>query len=118
MFKIERTKSQGCCYSDKSKTVKEVFPNTRHVGCLFHFIKNIRLNLLKLGLYNEEIKEKTYNLLKAIGQFPFKYNDNNNNIIEQTFNYYEKIYEDGENKNIFIKFKEYFLNSWKYYFIN
>ena len=36
-------------------TVKLVFKNIRTVGCLFHYVKNIRLNMQKLSLFKKII---------------------------------------------------------------
>ena len=57
--------------------IKKIFKNVRHVGCLFHFAKNIRLNLSKLGLFSEELSEITNDLFKNICIFPFIYDSNN-----------------------------------------
>ena len=43
--------------------VKLVFKNIRNVGCLFHYIKNIRLNMQKIGLLKDEIKNNSETLL-------------------------------------------------------
>ena len=79
--------------------VKTTFKNIRHVGCMFHYIKNIRLNLLKIGLINNEIVELSDELLKNLGTNPFKINDNPNIIVE-IFNQFETQYKETDYFNI------------------
>ena len=38
-----------------ANSVKTVFIDIRHTGCLFHYIKNIRLNMNKIGLFKKYI---------------------------------------------------------------
>jgi len=71
----------------------KIFLKVRKIGCLFHFIKNIRLNLNKIGLYNTNISDKIDILLSRIGTIPFKI-QNNNKIIDEIFNEFEKYYKD------------------------
>ena len=52
---------------------KNVFKKVRHVGCLFHFIKNIGLNLSKLGLFNNIIKNQTTDLLIDLSTIPLRF---------------------------------------------
>lgn len=38
------------------ESVKDVFKEVRHVGCLFHYVKQMRLNMCKICLYNHDYK--------------------------------------------------------------
>ena len=86
------------------------------IGSLFHFIKNVRLNLVRIGLYNNNIVEIIDLLLKNIGILPFKINDNNN-IINYIFKEFDNKYSK-EYKPFYNKFKTYFMTIWLKYFIN
>jgi uncharacterized protein with FMN-binding domain len=61
-------------------SIHKIFKHCRHIGCLFHFIKNIRLNMLKIGLLNTNLKDISNNLLSKISSIPFLINDNPNLI--------------------------------------
>ena len=102
---------------EKSLTnaVKKVFNNIRHIGCLFHFVKNIRLNLLKIGLINNEIIHITDEFLKDLSSTPFRINDNPI-IIEDIFEKYEKFYNNTDYYKQYTKFKKYFYDTWLYYY--
>ena len=52
-------------------SVKKIFNNIRHVGCLLHYIKIVRLNLSKVGLFRNNIKDITTKFLSKLGQFHF-----------------------------------------------
>jgi len=89
-------------------SVKKVFTNIRHVGCLFHYIKILRLNLSKIGLFRNNIKDVTIKFLTKLGAIPFRFNDNPN-IIGEIFDEYNTLYIEDIDKNLFLKFKDYFL---------
>ena len=71
--------------------IKNTFINIRNVGCLYHYIKNIRLNMKKIHLFQKDIKEICDRLLKDLGTIPFKIH-NNNNIINIIFDTYKAEY--------------------------
>ena len=98
-------------------SVKNVFNNIRHVGCLFHYIKILRLNLSKIGLFRNNIKDLTTKFLSKLGIIPFKFNDNPN-IIDGIFSEYNTLYIKETDKNLFLKFKYYFLENWVEYIYN
>lgn len=90
-----------------------VFKNIPIVGCLFHFIKTIRLKALKSGIFSNDLNENTENLIKELGSIPFLFN-NNNDIIEEIFEKCKKYYED--NYILFYNnYKLYFLTNWQKY---
>lgn len=91
-----------------------VFKNIRVAGCLFHYIKNIRLEALKHGLYSLDISNKIDHMIKELGSAPFIFHINNN-IINDIFENYEKIFNQ-DNIIIFNKYKKYFIFTWLNYF--
>ena len=97
--------------------VKTVFKNIRHVGCMFHYIKNLRLNLLKIGLINNEISNLTKELLINLGTISFKINDNPN-IIEEIFKRFETQYKGTDYIKNFKRFEKYIYDTWIYYINN
>lgn len=94
--------------------IKNIFKEIRHVGCLFHLVKNIRINLLKIGLFNKHIKDITNFFLKDISSLPFKI-DNNIKVIDDIFNMYYKEHAVKNFNNILDKFKN---DIWKPFFEN
>ena len=94
------------------KLIKKVFIGIRQVGCYFHFIKNNRLKMSKLGLFSSKYSEYGNNILKDISLLPFNY-DSNKNIIEDIFKDY-KSNLDPENSekevllNLVKKYEKYF----------
>ena len=78
-----------------SNSVKSIFEGIRHTGCLFHYIKNIRLNLNKIGLFKKNISNISQDLLKELGSIPFNVH-NNNNIINEIFDKYSYKYSDKD----------------------
>ena len=99
------------------ESIKKVFNNIRIVGCMFHYIKNIRLNALKFGLFTKINEVITDNLIKDLSIIPYKYYINNN-IINSIFENYECKYNDDTIKYNFNKFKNYFMKNWEYHFKN
>ena len=97
--------------------VKTVFKNIRYVGCMFHYIKNLRLNLLKIGLINNEISNLTKELLINLGTISFKINDNPN-IIEEIFKRFETQYKGTDYIKNFKRFEKYIYDTWIYYINN
>ena len=73
--------------------IYKIFNEIRHAGCLFHFIKNVRLNLVKIELYHCDITYITDLLLKKKGSLPFKIHDNNI-IINDIFKEFDKKYNN------------------------
>ena len=90
---------------------KIVFKNIRHVGCLFHYVKNIRLNLSKLGLYNKNTIQLSNELLKELTTIPFKYQIDNK-IFDKIFRIFEEKNSDNEFIHLYIKFKQYYKDNW------
>ena len=71
---------------------------------MFHYIKNIRLNGLKLGLFSKNYEIITDNLIKDLSIIPYKFFINNN-IINTIFENYECKYNDDSIKYNYNKFK-------------
>ena len=90
---------------------KIVFKNIRHVGCLFHYVKNIRLYLSKLGLYNKNTTQLSNELLKELTTIPFKYQIDNK-IFDKIFRIFEEKNSDNEFIYLYIKFKQYYKDNW------
>ena len=78
------------------KSIKAIFLNTRHVGCLFHYVKQTRLQMSKLCLYSNEYKD-LFDLLLKNHQCSIEYNNDSNIITKYTI---EKMSDD---KNIMHK---------------
>ena len=74
--------------------MQSTFPKIRIVGCLFHFTKQIRFQLLKKGLFNSEYKENTEELLKDLSPRPFVYGKNNTFINDIFSKYTENSIND------------------------
>ena len=83
----------------------------------FHYIKNIRLNLNKIGLFKKNISNISQDLLKELGSIPFNVH-NNNNIINEIFDKYSYKYSDKDDNIKYENFKSYFIKTWNKYFIN
>jgi len=83
-----------------SNEINKIFKEVRIVGCLFHYIKDIRLNALKMGLFNKTINSTTENFIRELSAAPFNY-ENNFNILTDIFRKYENIYENKEYTNIY-----------------
>lgn len=101
--------------------VKIVFPEVRHVGCLFHYVKNLRLRMSKLGLFAKGKKEIFYELFKNLSSIPFNINDNYeviNDIFSEFKNSLNKDNEELVNLNLLNKLEKYFNKTWKKYFEN
>lgn len=102
--------------------INKVFIGIRQVGCYFHFVKNNKLKMFKLGFLSAKYSEYSINILKDISLLPFNY-DNNKNIIEDIFTDY-KTNLDSENSenvillNILKKYENYFIKNLKLYFDN
>ena len=79
------------------EAVQNVFPKSRIVGCMFHYIKQLRLLLSKYGLFISEYENTTNELFKALSKSPFVFH-NNKNYIENTFNDYLKNSIDENHK--------------------
>ena len=84
---------------------------------MFHYIKNLRLNLLKIGLINNEISNLTKELLINLGTISFKINDNPN-IIEEIFKRFETQYKGTDYIKNFKRFEKYIYDTWIYYINN
>ena len=97
--------------------VQNVFPKSRIVGCMFHYIKQLRLLLSKYGLFISEYENTTNELFKALSKSPFVFH-NNKNYIENTFIDYLKNSIDENHKNLILKFKKYYFKQWMQYFEN
>ena len=95
--------------------IKTVFKKTRHVGCFFHYVKNVRLNMLKIGLLSDDVKNISVNLLNRLAQIPFFIN-NNIEIIKEIFKEYDKIYHNLKLTVKFKIFRDYFIITWSEYF--
>ena len=107
------------CDFEKSllNSINKVFVNVRLMGCLFHFVKNIRLNMGKYGLLINEYLEFSENLLKEISKGPFVYYKNNY-YFKDLFDEANKNIIDENHKNILTKFIKYFYKNWNIYFEN
>ena len=93
-----------------------VFPTIKLIGCYFHFIKQVRLNLGKKGLLINEFAHEEF--LKEIAKFPFIY-FNNPNCFDEIFNQYKKLYINNEDIIKLIKnFEKYFKDTWIIFFKN
>lgn len=98
--------------------INKVFIGIRQVGCYFHFIKNNRLKMSKLGFFSAIYSEYIINILKDISLLPFNY-DNNKNIIEDIFTNLDS--ENNENIVLLImvkKYENYFIKNRKLFFEN
>lgn len=71
------------------KALREVFPNVRPIGSLFHYTDSLRRNAEVHGLLKANNKEVSSILLKDLSTLPWKYSINNN-IINEIFNKYDK----------------------------
>ena len=96
------------------RAITIVFKNIRVVGCMFHYIKNIRLQAVKHGLYSIEKSENIESMIKELGAAPFLFY-NNSHIIEDIFDKYEHIFSNN-NIILFNKYKNYFISTWLSYF--
>lgn len=81
---------------------------------MFHYIKNIRIQALKHGLYSIDKSENIDSMIKELGADPFLFN-NNSHIIEDIFDKYEYIFSNN-NIILFNKYKKYFISTWLSYF--
>ena len=97
--------------------VNKVFPKIRIVGCLFHYVKQIRLKLGKYGLLTQEYLENSNILLKELSTAPFTLYKNKD-FITDTFEKIIKLSTDENHTNLLMKFKNYFKNTWNKYFKN
>ena len=77
--------------------VKSVFQNVRHVGCLFHYIKNLRLKMSKFDLFSKDNKDFFYELFKSLSSLPFNINDNYDLINDIFAEFKNKLKNDDEN---------------------
>ena len=53
--------------------IKKYFPNCQRIACYFHFKQDLLRNLRSYGLYNENNKLTSDNILKKLGKLTFKY---------------------------------------------
>lgn len=96
--------------------INESFPKIRKVGCLFHYIKQLRLNMNKKGLINENFNHKEF--LTDLSSIPFKINNDKyllSNIFSVYINRYKK---DKHISDLLESFKTYYNNTWKKFLIN
>ena len=83
----------------------QVFPNTRLVGCLFHFKQALYRETQCLGLTTQELKEECQLLVSRLGSLSWK--DNLKNI-EQELDFIKKRYESTKYMNLL----QYYLKNW------
>ena len=92
-----------------ANNIKNIFKGISHTGCLFHYIKNIRLNMNRIGLFKRNI----FNIiLKELGAIPFNFHFNNN-IINEIFDKFNNIYSDESDNIKYVNFRDYFIKTWK-----
>ena len=103
--------------------IKLVLKDIQHIGCLFHYVKNIRLKMSKYGFFSKFYKNLSNDLFHDLSALPFIYNDEISNI-KNIFNKYKNIakHDDTENNkilyNILIEFEKYYNSNWKRFFKN
>ena len=97
------------------ESVKKVFKNIHIIGCMFHYIKNLRLNGLKLGLFSKNYQNITDQLIKDLSIISYKF-FSNNNIINDIFDIYDCKYFKESIKYNYNKFKIYFRKNLECYF--
>ena len=97
------------------ESVKDVFKEVRHVGCLFHYVKQMRFNMCKIGLYNRDYKEYSDDLLKDLTTIPFIYNDNKE-VLKTVYDKYKSLKKkDTIFINLLDKFVKYYNKVWGKY---
>ena len=69
----------------------------RHVGCLFHYVKNLKLKMSKLGLFDKDKKESFNELFKNLSSIPFNIN-NNYVLINDIFSEFKKLLNKEKEK--------------------
>ena len=98
------------------KSIKILFPKTRHVGCLFHYVQALYCNMRALNLINKVFNHKGF--LKDLASIPFNL-EKDKNIFDNIFDKYKKENEHNtnilDNLNAFIK---YFDSFWIEFFYN
>lgn len=87
------------------KSIKILFPKTRHVGCLFHYVQALYRNMRSLNLINKDFNHKGF--LKNLASIPFNL-EKDKNIFDNIFDKYKKENEHNtnilDNLNAFIKY--------------
>ena len=86
-------------------SLEDTFQNIRQLGCFFHFSYNIRKKLKEYNIIKKENINEGNEFLKDILSIPFKI-QNNENIIDDIFQKYNK---DSNINN----FRNYFYKQWE-----
>lgn len=86
------------------------------IGCLFHYVKQIRIKLGQFGLLINEFNN--VDCLKDLAKIPFLYNANNN-LVEVIKKEYINLYNNNEDiKKLINNFFNYFNETWDLFFKN
>ena len=51
--------------------ISKIFPKSQRIACQFHYKQDILRNIKSYGLYKDNFKEESINLLKDLGKIPF-----------------------------------------------
>ena len=96
--------------------IKLVFPEIRHVGCLFHYVQALYRNMKSLKLTNKNFDHK--GLLKDLSSLPFKFGKDKY-IFDSIFDKYKILYEENiDISNNLNAFRKYFNSFWLEFFYN
>ena len=89
------------------KSLKSVFPDSSQIGCLFHYRQAIFRKAKEIGLFTQDLKEKTHNLLDKLINISWLPNlesfQNHYDVIKQKISLEDKILVD---------FLEYYEKEW------
>ena len=85
-------------------SLKKIFKGIAHIGCYYHFSRNIYEKFQKFNLLSKDKLDNTLELYKQILELPYTFR-NDNTLLDSIFNKY------GEN---YIQFKNYFIKQWKH----
>ena len=84
---------------------QRVFPETRIIGCLFHFKQALYREAQSQGLTKAEVKEETNTLVSRLGSLSWK---GSSILVQKELEELEKHYEDSEH----FKLISYYKNCW------
>ena len=86
-------------------SLKKIFKGIKHIGCYYHFSRNVYEKMKKFNLLNKDLLDNTLHLYKNILSLPYTFK-RDNTLLDSIFNKY------GEN---YKPFKNYFVRQWKNY---
>jgi hypothetical protein len=87
-------------------SINIVFAKIKLIGCLFHFVKKIQMNLGKKGLLIKDFDDSQF--LKELSHLPFIYNENTNYFNDIILKYKKQYKKKETIYNLIVKFEEYF----------